>query len=194
MLKTILLASAMAVTAPAMAQDMPQQTPPATTTAPAQDTTQTTPADVTAQQAPTTQAAPIPGTPTTDPAPVQQATAPATDQPTTPADPAATTAPAETAVATATPEATAPAAGASQIAQVVNTEFPTYDKNADKSLDKAEFGQWMVALKTASDPSTKAADPATRKWVDGAFASADTDKSKSVTQAELTTYLSQGAG
>ena len=186
MLKTILLASTMAIAVPAVAQDMPQQTQATGTTASAAPNTSTTPVAPTAQQAPTAQAAPIPGTPTADPA-VQQATAPAA-----PADAATPATPAETAAAA--PEASAAATGSTQIAQVVTTEFPTYDKNADKSLDKGEFGQWMVALKTASDPSTKAGDPATRKWIDGAFASADTDKSKSVSQAELTTYLSQGAG
>ena len=76
---------------------------------------------------------------------------------------------------------------------MINSEFPSYDKNADGNLDKAEFGTWMVALKTASDPSTKPGDPATQTWVNGAFASADTDKSNVVTKEELTTYLSKGA-
>ena len=51
----------------------------------------------------------------------------------------------------------------------------------------------MIALKKASDPSTKDTDPATKTWANGAFASADTDKSKKVTKEELTKYLSQGA-
>lgn len=178
MLKTIFLAGAMMVTVPAIAQDMPQETSPAPTTATTQDNT------VPSQQVPATQGAPITGTPVTE----QAATA------ATPTDPAATTAPAETAATTPATDAATPASGSTQIAQVVSTEFPTYDKNADKALDKSEFGQWMVALKSASDPSTKPTDPATKKWVDGAFASADTDKSKSVSQTELTSYLSQGAG
>lgn len=198
MLKTILLASAMAVTVPAMAQDMPQQTSSPSTTVPAQDNTVPTTTDSTLQQTPqqtpTTQGAPIAGAPVTDPVATQQAAAPTSDQLATPTDPAASTAPAETASATPTPATGAPVTGESQIAQVVSTEFPTYDKNADKALDKAEFGQWMVALKSASDPTTKPTDPATKKWVDGAFASADTDKSKTVTQTELTTYLSKSAG
>lgn len=180
MLKTILLASAMAMTVPAVAQDTPQQMPQSTTTAPTQDNSVANPATAPMQQTPTTQGAPIAGAPVTDPA-------------TTPADPAAAAAPTSTA-STSTTEAATPVTGETQIAQVVGTEFPTYDKNSDKALDKAEFGQWMVALKSASDPSTKAADPATKKWVDGAFASADTDKSKTVSQTELTKYLSQNAG
>lgn len=183
MLKTILLASSMTVAVPALAQDIPQSTPQSTTTAPAQSEPQSQSTD-TAQAQSTPQGAPIAGAPVTEATPAQQAQAPA--------DPAATSAPAESAAAT--PDAAAQPAGATQVADVVSTEFPTYDKNSDKSLDKAEFGAWMVALKSASDPSTKASDPATKKWVDGAFASADTDKSKSVTQSELTDYLSQAAG
>ena len=67
-----------------------------------------------------------------------------------------------------------PATGA-QIADVVGTEFPTYDKNGDGSLSATEFSAWMVALKTASDPSTKATAPATKTWVATAFAQAGVD-------------------
>jgi len=84
------------------------------------------------------------------------------------------------------------AAGGDQVAQVVGQEFKTYDKDANGSLSQAEFGAWMVALKTASDPSTKAEAPATKKWVGAAFAQADKDKSRSLSQTELTGFLSQG--
>jgi hypothetical protein len=206
MLKTAMLVSALAISAPALAQDKPApkdepttaaQTPPAadpqTTANPAMPTAQAAPmTSTTPQTAPadTAQAAPqtIPGQPVTTPAQTAQSTTPAT-----PADPAM---PAETAAmpaSPATPAEGAAATGATQVAQVVDTEFPTYDKNSDTNLDKKEFGAWMVALKTASDPSTKATDPATVKWVSGAFASADTDKSGAVSKGELTNYLSQGA-
>ena len=89
-------------------------------------------------------------------------------------------------------DAAAPASKAEQVAAVVKSEFPTYDKNADGKLSNAEFGAWMVALKTASDPATKASAPATKTWVGQAFASADKDKSKSVTKEELTGFLAQG--
>jgi len=82
-----------------------------------------------------------------------------------------------------------PATGA-QIADVVGTEFPNYDKNGDGSLSATEFGAWMVALKTASDPSTKATAPATKTWVATAFAQADADKNKKVSKGELTSFLS----
>lgn len=178
MFKTATLVSALAITAPALAQDAPVQSTPQTTS-PAQSTT-TDPASVPSDTTAPTQAAgaPIPGAPVTDTAQAAPATTPET-------------APAQT--ADAAPTAGTPVTGASQIAQVVNTEFPTYDKNADSNLDKTEFSAWMVALKSASDPSTKATDPATKTWVNGAFASADTDKSKNVSKDELTKYLTQGA-
>ncbi|KQN14463.1 hypothetical protein ASE89_12305 [Sphingomonas sp. Leaf30] len=83
-----------------------------------------------------------------------------------------------------------PVTGA-QVAQVVDAEFPGYDKNGDNLLSTSEFGAWMVALKTQSDPTTVAAAPETRKWVDGAFAQADADKNKMLTKAELTKFLTQ---
>jgi Ca2+-binding EF-hand superfamily protein len=84
-----------------------------------------------------------------------------------------------------------PATGG-QVAQVVDTEFPTYDKNGDGKLSATEFGGWMVALKSKTDPSTKPDAPETKKWVSAAFAQADTDKSKSLTKTEVTSFLSQG--
>ncbi|TCP72516.1 EF-hand domain-containing protein [Sphingomonas sp. PP-CE-1G-424] len=84
-----------------------------------------------------------------------------------------------------------PATG-SQVAQVVDTEFPTYDKNGDGKLSAAEFAGWMVALKTETDPSTKPDAPEIKKWVSAAFAQADTDKNKSLTKTEVTSFLTQG--
>ena len=94
--------------------------------------------------------------------------------------------------APAAAEATA-ASKADQVASVVDSEFATYDKDANGQLSTTEFGAWMVALKTASDPATKADSKATKTWVGQAFASADKDKSKSVTKEELTGFLGQGA-
>jgi len=84
-----------------------------------------------------------------------------------------------------------PATG-SQVAEVVNTEFPTYDKNGDGKLSAAEFSGWMVALKSKTDPTTKPDAPETKKWVSAAFAQADTDKNKSLTKTEVTSFLTQG--
>lgn len=97
------------------------------------------------------------------------------------------------------PDAAAPAESApaqtaaaqpATVADVVTTEFPNYDKDGDGALTASEFGAWMVALKTASDPSTKATAPATKTWVSQAFAQADGDKNKKVSKGELTTFLS----
>lgn len=126
-------------------------------------------------------------------APAQTSPAPVQAAPTTAADPAQAAQPASD-PATATPAQGQVQANGSQIAQVVETQFPTYDKNGDGQLSKAEFAQWMVALKSQTDPSTKADAPATKKWVGTAFTQADTDKSKAVSKAELTSFLSQGQG
>jgi len=93
--------------------------------------------------------------------------------------------------AAATAQQPVTGAQVAQVAQVVDAEFPGYDKNGDNLLSTSEFGAWMVALKTQSDPTTVAAAPETRKWVDGAFAQADADKNKMLTKTELTRFLTQ---
>lgn len=107
----------------------------------------------------------------------------------------ATTAPA-TSAAPASPAQAAPAdqaaqapAGPAQVAQVVDQQFGAYDKDGDGKLDEAEFGAWMVALKTQTDPATDANSPKTKSWNKAAFAQADKDKSKSLTKAEMTGFL-----
>lgn len=103
--------------------------------------------------------------------------------PVEPAAPATTTSDtttATTAVTTSDPKA------------LIASEFPTYDKDASGTLDKVEFAGWMGALKAkTSDKPMPAAEMT--KWSDGAFATADKDKSKTVTLVELQTYLTQGA-
>lgn len=164
MLKYVFLAGAMTVAVPVAAQtaDSPAMSSP--------DQTQTAP-----------MSQPMPDSATTT-APAQSA----------PMDSAA--APTQAAPAQSAPAQTAaqPAATATQVAQVVDSEFPTYDADKDGKLSATEFSAWMVALKSKADPSTKAGAPETKKWVDAAFAQADTDKSKSLTKAELTGFLSQG--
>lgn len=210
MLKAVMLVSALAISAPVLAQEASDATQPQQkvdkkaqkTEAPSEElikadvkTDPNASTDVAAAPAPAGDvSADVAATAETAPAPA----APAADQvAAAPAQPAQTpTAPVD--VAQAQPDAAAPqqgqaVTGAAQIAQVISTEFPTYDGNKDGNLEKAEFGKWMVALKTASDPSTKANDPATVQWVSGAFAQADTDKSNNVSQAELTKFLTQGA-
>ncbi|KQS04065.1 hypothetical protein ASG11_07225 [Sphingomonas sp. Leaf357] len=165
MLKHILLASAVMISTPVLAQTQP---------APAQSAPATQP--VPAQTAPAA----------TAPAPVEAAPAPDNVAQATPATDPAAGPPSQVAAQPA------PTNKAEQVAAVVGKEFPTYDKNKDGKLDTAEFESWMIALKTASDPATKANSPETKTWVGQAFASADTDKNKSVSMTELNAFLAQG--
>ena len=110
------------------------------------------------------------------PALAQEAAAPA--QPAAPSQPATPSSPANT------------------VASIVDSEFPAYDGNNDGQLNKAEFARWMVALKDQEmKTSGKTLAPAeVTAWTAGAFATADTDKSTSVSKPELISYLSGGAG
>ncbi|HKY80038.1 MAG TPA: EF-hand domain-containing protein [Sphingobium sp.] len=82
------------------------------------------------------------------------------------------------------------------VASIVDSEFPAYDANSDGQLDKSEFARWMVALKDQELKTTgqKLAPAEVTAWADGAFATADADKSVTVSKPELITYLSAGAG
>jgi hypothetical protein len=137
--------------------------------------------------APQTAADPTPAAPVAQTAPAQ--TAPAT---TPQAAPASETSAAQPAPATDTAAATQPAP-AEQVASVIDQQFATYDKDANGNLNEAEFGAWMVALKTQTDPATDANAPATKSWNKAAFAQADKDKSKSLDKTELAGFLSPTA-
>ncbi|WP_176590422.1 EF-hand domain-containing protein [Sphingobium sp. EM0848] len=82
------------------------------------------------------------------------------------------------------------------VAAIVDTEFPAYDQNHDGQLDRTEFSRWMVALKDQEMKATgKSLAPAeVTAWADGAFVTADTDKSGTVSKPELIAYLSGSAG
>lgn len=88
-----------------------------------------------------------------------------------------------------------PASPADSVASIVDSEFPAYDANNDGQLDKAEFSRWMVALKDQEMKSTGTTlTPAeVTAWANGAFTTADTDKSANVSKPELISYLSAGA-
>lgn len=129
--------------------------------------------------------------------------APAIAQTASPAqqDPSAAGAQSATPAAPADQAATAgaqaaPANPANSVAAIVDSEFPAYDANKDGQLDQAEFGKWMVALKDQEMKATgKTLPPAeVTAWANGAFTSADADKSTAVSKTELVTYLSGGAG
>lgn len=205
MLKTVLLATSMLVAAPAFAQETPApeamqsqpQTPPATEPAPAttDDAAPGTQGSGTVEEAPA--ATPAPATEAAQPTPTAPAdaepAAPAPAQPaTTPAQPdaAATPGPATTGTTGAgTAAAAQPAATQDQVAQAVSRDFATYDKDGNGMLSDVEFGAWMSALRKTSEPAFVPGSAEANTWLGQAFASADADKSKSVNQAELTTFL-----
>ncbi len=166
MLKYVFLASAMTMAAPAIAQQ-------------AQTTPQTAPAT-----------APEPAG-TADPAATTAPTGAATAAQTDPA--AAISAPAQTAETPTSDPAAQPAAQGTnqpdQVAAILDSEFPTYDKDKSGSLNKAEFATWMDTLKAKADPSAKP----DKAWNAAAFRKADTDKSASVSKTELATFLSSSA-
>lgn len=165
MMKPILLAGAALMSTSAFAQDAA----PAQTTAPVTQTAPESPAVTDAD----------PAAAATQAAPTGEATAAAQPDPAT-----------QTAQTTA--ETGQPAAGA-QVAQIVEAEFPKYDKDGKGQLTEQQFGEWMVALRSASEPGVTADKPEVKAWVKQAFAQADKDKSRAVSKAELTSFLSQSA-
>ncbi len=178
MLKSILLASAVAISAPAFAQDMPQQqTPPSQEQPAPTETTEPVPQEAPAPAAqPEAEVTPTPAptpTPTPTPTPEPQAAEPQ-----------------------AQAEASQPAqqpANAAQIAQIVDQGFPTYDKDGDGNLTGEEFGAWMVALRSATEPAFTGESATDKEWLNRALAAADADRSGGVTNPELKTFLAPAA-
>lgn len=138
-------------------------------------------------------------TPPADPAspPTASEPAPGPASTTPPADTATTQAPAPDAssppAAASQPAPSGSAATPTQIAQIVDQEFPTYDGDKNGDLNEAEFGAWMKKLRTATDPSVDPESADVKTWIGQAFASADGDKSGGVNKTELTGFLSRGA-
>lgn len=190
MLKYVLLATSVAIASPAFAQDatpsQPTQTAPAQTMPDANAPAEKPPTGDVSAAAQTAPAQDATTTAQTAPMPAEPATAP-TEQAQAMPD-AATPAQQPTESASTTP-ATQPAATQDQVAQAVGREFGSYDKNGDGSLDKTEFAAWMGALRKASEPSFNAGSPEAATWTAQAFTAADADKSASVNQSELTTFL-----
>lgn len=175
MLKQVLLIGAAAISFPALAQN----TPPADTTAPPP----TEQADPSAGQPAPTPAEPAPAD-TTAPAPTDApATAPADSASPAPAEPAAPAGDASKAAA-ATP---------AQIAQIVDTEFPTYDGDKNGDLNQTEFASWMKKLRAATEPTIDTESEQVKTWIGQTWAAADADKSGAVSKEELTGFLSRGA-
>lgn len=126
-----------------------------------------------------------------EPASPTASTTQSTTTTTTPPVPTTGQPAATTSQTTTTTVAAAPVAPSDPKA-LIASEFPTYDKDANGVLDKTEFASWMGALKAKSGEKPLAAAEQA-KWTNGAFATADKDKSKSVTLVELQTYLTAGA-
>jgi hypothetical protein len=120
------------------------------------------------------------------------ATAPASTnaaQPATPAT-AATPAPAGGAATAATPATPAePANPADAVKQVVDAGWATYDTDTNSNLSKAEFGNWMTALREKSPPAEQAKVKDATAWNDAAFKKADADKNAQVSRVELEAFL-----
>ena len=145
MIKSILLAGAVMISAPVLAQEAPAQE----TTPPAQEQTAPPAAEQPADAAPPAEA------PTAAEQPAETAQQP---QEATPAEQPAQTAQ-QPAPAQQPSQPGQQPANATQIAAVIDQGFPTYDKDADGSLKAEEFSSWMVALRSpASRPS-----PASRR-------------------------------
>ncbi len=163
-------------------------------------------------------AAVSPDAPATDVAPAAK-DAMTTDSATTRTDPgtadAATTtdtdttasATTDTAVSTAqaqpgaTPDATAPTrtAATGTTSAAVQAEWAKYDKDNKGSLTPLEFGEWVMAA-NGQDMATQVASTRTSKRANlpavkvlnataGAFSKADTNKDRTVSPDELTTFL-----
>lgn len=164
MLKHMLLIGAAAVSFPAFAQ------------------TETPPPDDATQTAPET----MPPADTTAPAPVEPDTPPPVDDMT--AQPAPSSPPPQS-----SPAPSDSAATPSQIAQIVEQEFPTYDGDANGELSETEFSAWMKKLRTATDPAVDPESEQVKSWVAQAFGAADADKSGGVSKTELIGFLSRGA-
>ena len=129
--------------------------------------------------------------PAAPPTAIEPATAP---DATMPAEPAPAPAPDASAPPAATEAAPAAAAATpTQIAQIVEKEFPTYDADANGDLNNAEFASWMKKLRAATEPSVDPESAEVKTWIGQAFAAADGDKSGAVNKTELTGFLSRGA-
>lgn len=108
----------------------------------------------------------------------------------TPATPATPAAPSNT--DTVQPAPAAPTAEPKEVTvqKLVDAEFPTYDANKNDELEPAEFRKWVLALHDASGDANAAKDSAAKaKWANAAFTTADTDKSKKVSKAEMNSFL-----
>ncbi len=76
-------------------------------------------------------------------------------------------------------------ASSSAIADAVSADFPKYDTDKSGELSKTEFGTWISEARAKA--GGKVPD---KKSLGDAFVKADVDNSKTVSAAELTSFLS----
>lgn len=95
--------------------------------------------------------------------------------------------------ATAQPEASGTPATSAQVAQIVNSEFASYDADKSNDLNQAEFSAWMKKLRTATEPSVDPESEQVKTWIGQAWTAADADKSGAVSKEELTGFLTRGS-
>nr|WP_294167132.1 hypothetical protein [uncultured Sphingomonas sp.] len=181
MTKAALITALMLAGTPALAQTAQpagppdtaaQTTPPASAQTPAPSTTTTAPDTTTT----------APSTTTTQPT---DQTAPATTTPPTDQSTSGTTAPTtgETNSTAADGQAST-TASSDPIAATVEADWAKYDANSNKSLNRAEFNKWIGDLQKAAEKKAP-----TRAYLSNAFRKADSDKSRTVSQDELTAFL-----
>ncbi|MDZ3831382.1 MAG: calcium-binding protein [Sphingopyxis sp.] len=132
-------------------------------------------------------------------APALAQATPASDDsspPTEQVEPMAEPAPAEPASSdpvSAQPAPSGTTATPAQVAKIVESEFASYDGDANGDLDESEFAAWMKKLRAATEPGVDTESEAVKSWIGQAFGAADADKSGGVNKAELTSFLSRGA-
>lgn len=73
-------------------------------------------------------------------------------------------------------------------------QFARYDANGDGALDKAEYGSWLAALRTAKEADFKADTPESRAWIDSSFIATDADRDQKVSREEWTRFLTPTDG
>ena len=144
--------------------------------------------------APTQQMGAQPASPATPANPAQPSTDmgptdPTMTTPATPAEPATPATPATDGSANATATTSAEPRSVT-VQKLVDAEYPSYDANKNGTLDQAEFGKWVLALYAASGDAKAPQDAAAKdKWSKAAFATADTDKNKTISKAEMNVFL-----
>ena len=182
MLKTMLLLGAAAISFPALAQEQPVDTAAPPASQPSEPVTEATD--------PVPDAAPPAPAPMNPPAAESVPPAGETAAQPTPAPAPETTSPPAAEPAPPTGET---AATSTQVAQIIDREFPTYDADSSGELSETEFAGWMKKLRAANEPTVDVESAEVQTWISQAWSAADTDKNGAVSKEELTAFLSKGA-